>query len=473
MTAMSEVLAGLSLTEVASLISRRQVSVTEVTRASLDRSQAYADKLCCVASLDAEWAMSAAAKADADLQAGRIRGPLHGVPLAHKDMYYRAGRVSACGSRIRSAFVPDHTATVLDRLDQAGALDIARLNMVEFALGPTGHNEITGTPRNPWNTDHITGGSSSGPGAAVAARLIYGSLGSDTGGSIRIPAACCGIVGIKPTYGRVSRYGALGLAFSLDHPGPLARTVADCALLLQTIAGHDVKDATTSKRPVPDYLHELENGVRGQRIAVPRNYFYDPVAAEVRKLLDESLDVYRSLGAEIVPVTIPSIEFANPLVTLIIAVEGATLHARFLRERPGDYGKQTLARLLPGLLYPATDYIDALNMRQKLIEDFSQAVFTQADLLHLPVIPVPVPTIAESDVAANPGFSEFLLNFGHCTRPFNYLGLPAISVPIGLTGNGLPCGMQLVGRPFDESLLFRVARAYERETGSTNHAPPL
>ena len=470
---MPEALKDLSLTAVAALIAERKVSVTEVTIASVTRLQTHGDTLGCVASLDSEAALAAAAQADAELAVGDVCGPLHGVPLAHKDMFYRAGRVSACGSRIRADFVPDVTATVLAKLDQAGALDIARLNMVEFALGPTGHNEITGTPGNPWDREYITGGSSSGPAAAVAARLVYGSLGSDTGGSIRIPAACCGLVGIKPTYGRVSRYGALGLSFSLDHVGPLARTVADCALLLETIAGFDPKDETTSERAVPSYTSALDGGVRGLRIAVPRNYFFDLVSDDVRARLEESLDVYRRLGADIVPVKIPSIELINPLVTLIIAVEGAALHARFMRERPGDYGKQTLGRLLPGLLFPATQYIDALNLRRALTGVFADAVFEQADVLHLPVIPMPVPTIAESDMAANPGFSDFLLNFGHCTRPFNYLGFPAISVPIGFTGNGLPCGMQLVGRAFDETTLFGAARAYERETNLVNQAPPL
>lgn len=470
---MTDALADLSLIEVAALIAERKVSAAEVTAACIGRLQVQAERLGCLAAIDPGAAVAAARQADAELAAGRSRGPLHGVPLAHKDMYYRAGRLSACGSRIRADFVPDVTATVLERLDDAGALDIARLNMVEFALGPTGHNEITGTPRNPWNCDYITGGSSSGPAAAVAARLIYASLGSDTGGSIRIPAACCGLVGMKPTYGRVSRHGALALAFSLDHPGPIARTVMDCALLLEIIAGHDARDATTSALPVANYRGTIEDGVRGLRIAVPDNHFYDPVTDDVRARLEESLEVYRRLGAEIVLVTIPSIELANPLVTLIIAVEGAALHARSLRERPQDFGTQTLVRLLPGLLYPATQYLDALNLRRRLTAQFADAVFAKADVLHLPVIPIPVPTIAESDMAANPGFSEFLLNFGHCTRPFNYLGLPAISVPAGFTGNGLPCGMQLVGNAFDEATLFRVARAYERETNCTALAPSL
>lgn len=460
-----------SLAEAAAAIAARKVSSVELTRAALDGLAKDGEALRCVAGMDREKALAAAAQADRELAAGRIRGPLHGVPLAHKDMFYRAGRLSACGSRIRADFVPDHTATVIERLDTAGALDIARLNMVEFAYGPTGHNEITGTPRNPWNLDHITGGSSSGPAAAVASGLVYGSLGSDTGGSIRLPASCCGLVGMKPTYGRASRYGSMGLSFTLDHPGPLARTVADCALLLRAISGHDTNDATTSARAVPDYLADLEAPIQGLRIAVPENYFYDPVVPAVRKVLDESLQVFRRLGARIVPVTIPSIELANPMVLLIMGVEAAALHGRWLRERPGDYGEQTLGRLLPGLLYPATRYVDALNLRQKVMQDFADAVFARADVLHLPVLPIEVPTIAESDLAANPGFSEFVLHFGHCTRPFNYLGLPAVSVPAGRTHNGLPCGMQLVGRPFDEATLLHAARAFERETGSTSIRP--
>lgn len=470
---MDDPVTDVSLTEIAGLIAERKVSSVEVTTACVERIQAYAGRLGCVAGFDAEASLAAAAEADEELARGHRRGPLHGVPLAHKDMFYRAGRTSACGSRIRADFIPHTTATVLTKLDEAGALDIARLNMVEFALGPTGHNEITGTPRNPWNTDHITGGSSSGPAAAVAARMIYGSLGSDTGGSIRIPASCCGLVGIKPTYGRVSRHGALALAFTLDHPGPLTRTVADCAVLLKTIAGHDLNDATTSRLAVPNYSDTIEDGVRGLRVAVPDNYFYDTVSADIRARLAESLYVYQRMGAEVVRVTIPSIELTNPLVTLIIAVEAAALHARSLRECPDAFGRQTLGRLLPGLLYPATQYIDALNLRRSLAGKFADAVFANADVLHLPVIPNPVPTIAESDLAANPGFSDFLLDFGRCTRPFNYLGLPAISVPIGFSDNGLPCGMQLVGRAFDEVTLLRAARAYERETMCTSVAPAL
>ena len=469
-----DALAGLTLTELAAAIGARKVSSLEATENCLAGLERHGPALNCVAGIEPEAALEAARAADAELAAGRARGALHGVPLAHKDMFYRAGRVSACGSRILADFVPEVTSTALARLDRAGALDIARLNMVEFALGTTGHNEITGAVRNPWNPAYVTGGSSSGPGAAVAARLVYGALGSDTGGSIRLPAAACGLVGVKPTFGRVSRHGAMPLSFTLDTVGPLARSVADAALILQTIAGPDPNDPTTGAEPVPDYLSDLEAGVRGLRIATPENYFYDPVDAEVAALVRASLEVFAALGAEIVPVEMPaSIALGNPLTMLILAVEGAAFHGRWLDERRADYGRQTLGRLLPGLLYPAKRYVEALSLGRKVLDELRAAVFERADVLHTPVWPFPLPTIEESDLAANPGFTEFIAATGHCSRPVNYAGLPGVSVPAGFTANGLPCAFQLVGRPFDEALLLRAARAYERETGCTTPAPAL
>ena len=467
-------LAALSLSEVARAIAAREVSAREATEACLDRIERHGETLHCIARIDPEAALSAADESDAALAKDGPRGPLHGVPLAHKDMFFRAGRPADCGSRILAGHVPEQTSSALTGLDAAGALDIAQLHMVEFALGITGHNEIAGTPRNPWNPAYITGGSSSGSGAAVAGRLVYGALGSDTGGSIRLPAACCGLVGLKPTYGRVSRAGAMPLSFTLDHVGPLTRTVADAALMLQAIAGPDPADPTTAREPVPDYGADLDKGARGLRIAVPETYFYDSTEAEVADTVRASLGVFEALGAEIVPVRLPeTFEMTNAMTVLIISTEGASYHARWLRERPDDYGPQTLGRFLPGLLYPATRYIEALNLRQTIMAVLDEHVFAKADILHTPVWPMPVPSIAESDVAANPGFMEYLTRGGRCVRPFNYTGLPAMSVPVGRTGNGLPTAMQLIGRPFDEALLLRAAAAYERETGCTRAAPPL
>jgi len=266
---MSDEIARLSLAAVARAIQARQISSEEATRACLARMQAHGAKLAAIAQMDPDDAIAQARAADAALARGDAAGPLHGVPLAHKDMFYRAGRISGCGSRIRADFVARETGTVLERLDGAGALDIARLNMVEFALGVTGHNEVMPTPRNPWNTAHITGGSSSGSGASVAARLVYGAMGSDTGGSIRFPACCNGVVGLKPTWSRVSRFGAMPLSPSLDTLGPLARTVEDTALMFQQVAGHDPRDPTSSRLSVPEYSAGLNGDLKGLRVGVP------------------------------------------------------------------------------------------------------------------------------------------------------------------------------------------------------------
>ena len=455
-------LAALSLSAVAEAIQTGAVSSEEVTRNCLERLETGHQRLNCVAGMEAEAALDEARTADQARSSGKELGPLHGVPLAHKDMYYRKGRISGCGSKIQEHFVPEVTSTALARLDAAGALDIARLHMVEFAYGLTGHNEITGNVGNPWNPAYITGGSSSGPAAAVSAGLVYGTLGSDTGGSIRFPSSCCGLVGMKPTYGRVSRFGAMPLSHTLDHVGPLTRTVRDCALLTQTIAGADPNDRTCSTREVGDYLSDLETLPKGLKVGVPSNYFYDPVHPEVRARMDESVQVFRGLGLEVRELAMPeTIQASNAMVNLIAGVEGATRHARWLRERPQDYGTQTLGRLRAGLLYLATDYLEALNLREVALRDFLELVFSQVDVLHVPVVPIPLPTLEESDVGANPGFIDYISQLGHCTRPFDYLGLPALSVPAGTTSNGLPTGFQLVGRPFAEATLFQAAAAYE------------
>ena len=466
-------IAALSLAEAAEKIASKEISSVEATEVALDRIGRYGAKLHAIVRCDGDAAIEAAKGADADLAAGKVRGPLHGVPLAHKDMYYRAGWTAACGSNILADYVPDVTSTAIVRLDEAGALDIARLNMVEFAFGPTGHNDVAGTPRNPWNTDYITGGSSSGSGAAVAGRLVYGALGSDTGGSIRLPAQCCGLAGVKGTYGLVSRYGAMPLSYSLDHVGPLTRTVKDSALILQAIAGHDPNDATTSHRDVPEYLNGIEDGVKGMRIGVPENHCYDPVEDAVREPLEASLEIYRALGAEIVSLQADGIELANRFANVVMATEAAAYHSKWIRECPDDYGAQTLSRLLPGLYYSGTRYIEGLNLRATILEAFCSAVFDKVDVLHAPVIPVEIPRIDETDVGAKPGYMNSIASITHNTRAINYLGLPTVSVPCGFTTNGLPTGFQLIGRPFDEKTLLRAGYAYERETRWCDLAPEL
>ena len=464
----------MSLAAAAAAIRARELSSVEATRAALARIERWQPRINCFIGLDAEGALKQAAALDAELARGHIRGALHGVPLAHKDMFYRAGRISTCGSEIRRHWRAGTTATVLERLDAAGAVDLGNLNMSEFAAGPTGHNEHFGHCRNPFNPAHVTGGSSSGSGAAVAARLVYGALGSDTGGSIRLPAAANGVVGLKPTYGRVSRYGALARAWSLDHVGPLTRTAEDCALMMQAIAGHDPNDGAISHEPVPDFTAGLADGIEGLRIGVVADAEGAPVDAEVHDALTASLEVLRSLGAEAVPVKLPHLKDWYCFADSISKCEGASIHARWLRERPQDYSGHVRTRLEAGLVLPATRYLEALSARGRHVAEFLATVMAGIDVLHCPAIPIPIPTIAETDLE---GTGEAVLaqvgRITAFTRPFNFLGIPTISVPCGFTRNGLPVAFQVAGKPFAEPLVLRVAHAYQTATDFHARVPEL
>jgi aspartyl-tRNA(Asn)/glutamyl-tRNA(Gln) amidotransferase subunit A len=462
-----------SLAEAAEAITARRVSSREVVTACLARIEAAQPALNAFIAVEGEEALAAAEQADAELARGLVRGPLHGVPLAHKDMFYRAGRPCSCGARIRAGFVPDHTCTLLERLEAAGAINLGRLNLTEFATGPHGLNDHHGHCRNPWNPQHITGGSSSGAGAAVAARLVFGALGSDTGGSVRLPAAFCGVVGLKATHSRVSRYGMLPLAFSMDQAGPLARTARDVARLFGIVAGHDPKDPTSSSEPVPDYEGRLGRSVRGLRIGVPRNHYHEGIHPDTQRALAGSLEVFRALGAEVREVTVPDHDLIYPLGTMITRTEAAAIHRRWMAGRPGDYSPQVFGRLAIGLTVPATRYLDALNLRAVLLERMMEEVFSRVDVLHVPGTSFPAPPIEEVDVQDAPGFLELLAAITRCTQPINYLGLPSLAMPAGFSAAGLPVGFQLVGRPFGEARLLNLGDAYQRETDWHTRAPPV
>jgi aspartyl-tRNA(Asn)/glutamyl-tRNA(Gln) amidotransferase subunit A len=460
----------LTLRQAASAIAQGQLRAEALVEAALDRVTRLQPILNCFISVTGEQARKRAREADAAIKAGRPLGPLHGVPLAHKDMFYRAGEVCTCGSKIRRDFVPDHTATVLSRLDDAGAIEIGHLNMAEFAMGPTGHNDHYGRCRNPWNPDHITGGSSSGSGAAVAAGLAFAALGSDTGGSVRLPAAACGVVGIKPTVGRVSRYGTMPLSHSLDCIGVLARSVGDCARMLTLIAGPDARDGATSPRSVPDYERVVDESgqggaLAGLRIGVPDRYYFDGIDLEVAEMIAQSRQVLEQRGVKIVDVPVGDHGAINDLSNAVLWPEAAGLHLPWLRERPQDYVKQGRARLLVGLGVSATLYAEALRARGKLLDELLRDTFSQCDVLHVPVLKRSVPSAAEVDVGGGTAMQQTLGQIVANTRPFNFFGLPGLSVPIGLTRNGLPQAMQLVGRPFREDLLFQVGAAYEAAAG--------
>ena len=463
---------GLSLVGVADAIAGGSVSALEVTRACLERIEQLQPRLNCFIQVDKESALESARRADKQLKDGKAAGLLHGVPLAHKDLYYRAGRVSTGGSLIRKDFVPDYTATVLERMDAAGAVELGSLNMCEFAQGPHGLNDHFGHCRNPWNVEHICGGSSSGSGVSVAARLLYGSLGTDTGGSVRLPAGMCGLVGLKPTYGRVSRHGVMPLSFSLDHVGPLTRTVRDCARMMGIIAGQDQRDPTSVSEPVPDYETGLEAGVKGLKIGVPTNYFYEKADKEIEAGMEACLEVYRGLGAEVITVEVPDPREIFDLGQVVSRSEVAAIHREWLATRADDYSPQVRVRSQQGLMIPATHYLEALSLRQNTLAEFVSAVFGKVDLLHTPVLSIPVPSIAETDVGASDKMGDVLTALTWCTRPFNYLGVPVLAMPAGFTDNGLPMAFQLAGRPFAEALLLRAGEAYQAETRWHERVPP-
>ena len=376
----------MSLTAVAKAIAAKKVSSHEVTRSCLHRIAAWQPRLNVFMAIESEAALKAAGAADAALAKGDKRGALHGVPLAHKDMYYDAGKVVTCGSLIRRDFVATTTSTALQRLKDAGTVRLGSLQMVEFAYGPTGHNVHYGAVHNPWHVDHITGGSSSGSGSAVAARLTFAALGSDTGGSIRMPAHFCGVTGLKTTVGRVSRAGAMPLSQSLDTVGPLAQTVEDCALLLGLMAGADPEDPTASTLPVPDYMEATRGSIKGLRIGVPSAFYVDDLDPEVARVLDETIAVLRQEGAEIIQVELPDQRQLTAACQLVLATEAAALHKRWMIERPQDYGPQVLMRLQNGLAIPGVSYLEAMRWRGPALAAFNAAV-ADVDAVIAPVAP--------------------------------------------------------------------------------------
>jgi aspartyl-tRNA(Asn)/glutamyl-tRNA(Gln) amidotransferase subunit A len=462
----------LSLTEVAQAIAQKRVSSREVTQSCLARIAQWQPRLNAFMAIEAEEALAAADAADAALAKGHNRGALHGVPLAHKDMYYDAGKVVTCGSKIRRDWVATTTATSLQRLKDAGTIRLGSLQMVEFAYGPTGHNPHYGAVHNPWNVHHITGGSSSGSGSAVAARLTFAALGSDTGGSIRMPAHFCGVTGLKTTVGRISRAGAMPLSQSLDTVGPLARTALDCALLLGLMAGADASDPTAVGGAVPDYMAATHESLNGLKIGVPAAFYVDDLDADTARVLDETVATLKREGAQVVPVELPEQRQLTAACQFVLAVEAAAFHKRWLIERPQDYGPQVLMRLQNGLAMPAVSYLEAMRWRGPALAAHLAAT-AGVDAVLAPVAPAAAPTIAESDVGNSPHAEAMIQRLTRFTRPVNYLGLPSLAIPAGFTAAGLPIGMQLIGRPFGEATLLRAGAAFQRVTDFHARCPEM
>lgn len=378
---------------------------------------------------------------------------------------------TTCGSRILKDWVPGADATVATRLAGAGAILLGKLNMHEFAYGPTGVNPHYGTPRNPWDRTYVPGGSSSGSGVAVAAELCAGALGTDTGGSVRIPASLCGIVGLKPTYGRVSRAGVIPLAWSLDHVGPMTRSVTDAALLLQVLAGRDSADPSTADVPVPDYRAAMQGDVRGLRLGLPKDLFFEKLDPEVRAAVLAAARSLEGLGASVEEVPLPKIQHAGPVSFAIIAPEATAYHEPYLKTRAAEYGADVRARLTAGQYVLAIQYLKAQRARQVIRADV-HAALTRVHALLTPTTPIPAPALEARQVTVDGLTEDVRWWLVRCTRPINVTGHPALSVPCGLTSGGLPIGLQLVGRYFDEATLFRIGLAFEGVSPLKGRRPP-
>jgi aspartyl-tRNA(Asn)/glutamyl-tRNA(Gln) amidotransferase subunit A len=468
----AEELCFLTIAELSPLIKKRQVSPVELAQATLERIERLNERLNAYITVCPEEALGAAREAERAILAGNYLGPLHGIPIALKDLYNTKGIRTTSGSKILADFVPAEDGTVVERLKKAGAIIPGKTNLHEFALGATSENPHYGPSRNPWDTARITGGSSGGSAAAVAASLAIGAMGSDSGGSIRIPACLCGIVGLKPTYGRVSRYGTTPLCWSLDTMGPLARSVEDAALMLGAIAGHDPRDPSSSRTPVPDYTSNLAGGVKGLRVGLPREYFFETLEDEVREAVGEAIRVLEGLGASPVEASLPRAERGIEIAWLIIAGEAASIHQEWFRTRADEYGEDVRLRLEMGQFLTATQYLRAQRARRVLKRDFLEAL-KEAHVILTPTIPLPAPRIGERSLMLGGKKVMPFTGLGRFTAPINPAGLPAISVPCGFAPPGLPLGLQIVGRPFDEETVLRAAYAYEASTDWHQKRPEL
>lgn len=458
--------------ELSERLARCEVSPVEAVDAYLARAERLNPHLNCFLTVLADRARDEARQAEQELTQGRRRGPLHGIPVALKDIVYTRGVRTTMGSRIFAEFVPEEDATVVERFRAAGAVLIAKAHTHEFAYGPTSNNPHYGPCRNPWDRRRIPGGSSGGSAASVAAALCPIAIGSDTGGSIRVPGALCGVVGLKATYGRVSRFGVFPVSWALDHIGPLTRTARDAALALGAIAGYDPRDPTTSRAPVPDYAAALTGDVRGLRVGVLREHMAEPLDGEVRQVVGAAFQQLAQLGATVEEVSIPSVAYARPVSTIIMGVDSVAVHEALLRERAQDYGPDVRRRFPVPLSLSGLDYVRAQQARTHITADV-QAAFERFDVLVGPTVPLPAPEIGQETVMIDGREHVVAVALSSLTRLQNVTGFPVLSVPCGLTRAGLPVGLQIAARPLDEATALRVADAYERATASGRRRPPL
>ncbi len=461
----------LSLADLAAALRERRLSPVEVVNTLLERIESEDAKLNAFITVLPERAREEAARAEKEMLAGEYRGPLHGVPVGVKDLICTEGVRTTMGSAFFEDYVPDHSATVVSKLEEAGAILIGKTNTHEFAYGPTGDSSHFGPTRNPHDPGRIPGGSSGGSGAAVAAGLCYAALGSDTAASIRVPAALCGVVGMKPTFGRVSKSGAFPLAWTLDHVGPLSHTVEDNALLLNVLAGYDAQDPYSVDRPAEDFTRDLQRRVRGGVVGMPTSHYFEHAEDEVKRRVREAVEVFRSLGAEVREVEIPHLPETLKAQRIILAVEAYAIHKERLENEPERFGDEISSRLRDAEHLKAHRYAKAQQVtKRRSLEEFGR-ILEEVDVLLTPTVPIAATEIGQREIKIDDHEELVFSALTRLTGPTNLNGLPSLSVPCGLTRSGLPVGLQIIGRSFDEATVYRYGHAYETAASSESRMP--
>lgn len=449
-----------SLEYLAAAIKKKQLSPVELTTAALAAIEAEDPALNAYISTDPTSALEQARTAEKAIMSDRYLGPLHGIPMGIKDNFYVENQITTMGSKIHASFVPEHSATAVKRLRAAGIVQLGKHNLHEYALGVTTENPRYGDTLNPWDRNKIAGGSSGGAGTAIATGMSIGSIGSDTSGSIRIPASCCGVVGLKPTYGRISKFGCYPEAWTLDTVGPMARTVTDTALILDAISGHDSQDPTSLALSATQTATSLSSDVNGLKIGVNEDFFFADIDKPIAENTRQTISALEHLGATVVPVDIPHIEDAEYAITMIDTAEATTVHHRALAEQPDDYGNDVRFLLKCGVIVSAVDYLEAQQIRALLQQSFTQT-FSEVDVLMAPTLPIETPTLRQTTSLINGAVTDTEDALMRLVGPANLLGLPAISVPNGFV-DGMPVGLQIIGPPLSEQQILNTGLAVEK-----------
>ncbi len=453
----------MNIIEAGKALRKRKISCRELTDACLGKIQQLNPSLNAFITVCEESARKQAEKLDEELEDGFDRGPLHGIPIAHKDLVCTKGIRTTSGSKLFSDYVSDYDATVVSRLHEAGTVMLGKTGLHELAYGITSTNPHFGAVRNPHDPERVPGGSSGGAGTAVASGMALMATGTDTGGSIRIPASFCGVVGLKPTYGRVSRHGVRPLGLSLDHIGPLTSTVRDAAIALHAMAGFDDRDGSSSREPVLEYVPPSPCSLGGVRIGLPQNYYFDAVANEVRDAVQQAARNTESMGARVVSVRVPDVEELNLVARTILLAEASAVFEQYMNERE-KFGDDVLALLDQGRLVPATVYVNAQRMRKMFVQEW-QMIFSSVDCLITPTTPTVAPLIGQREMDVDGSKVDVRLATTRFMRGVNALGFPALSIPCGMTAEKLPMGLQIIGRPFEEDVVLRVGAAIEDALG--------